>query len=54
MDDNFSGEEEDYYYSSDQESLDGLDNDEFVLQPVSSSANTPKVLLDSLLILDKS
>jgi ariadne-1 len=43
MDDNLSGEEEDYYYSSDQESLNGIDNDESVSIPVSSRSNTVKV-----------
>nr|AAD26951.1 hypothetical protein [Arabidopsis thaliana] len=42
MDDNLSGEEEDYYYSSDQESLNGIDNDESVSIPVSSRSNTVK------------
>jgi len=43
MDDNLSGEEEDYYYSSDQESLNGIDNDESVSIPVSSRSITVKV-----------
>ncbi|ESQ50924.1 hypothetical protein EUTSA_v10022996mg [Eutrema salsugineum] len=44
MDDYLSDEEEDYYYSSDQESLDGLDNEESNLHPVSSRGNTAKVI----------
>lgn len=44
MDDYLSGEEEDdYYYTSDQESLEGLDHDQSNLQPLSSSGNTAKV-----------
>ncbi|CAH2051566.1 unnamed protein product [Thlaspi arvense] len=50
MDDYLSGEEEDYYYSSDQESLDGLDNEESNLQHVSSRANTAKVITKESLL----
>jgi ariadne-1 len=50
MDDNLSGEEEDYYYSSDQESLNGIDNDESVSIPVSSRSNTVKVITKESLL----
>ncbi|CAL9223113.1 unnamed protein product [Arabidopsis halleri] len=50
MDDNLSGEEDDYYYSSDQESLNGLDNDQSLLQPLSSRANTVKVITKESLL----
>uniref|UniRef100_A0A1J3G586 RBR-type E3 ubiquitin transferase n=1 Tax=Noccaea caerulescens TaxID=107243 RepID=A0A1J3G586_NOCCA len=50
MDDYLSGEEDDYYYSSDQESLDGLDNEESNLEPVSSRINTAKVITKESLL----
>ncbi|KAJ0254436.1 E3 ubiquitin-protein ligase ARI2 [Hirschfeldia incana] len=52
MDDDYleSGEEEDYYYTSDQESLDGLDHDQSNLQPLSSTLNTPKVITKESLL----
>ncbi|KFK40054.1 hypothetical protein AALP_AA3G324100 [Arabis alpina] len=54
MDDLLSGEDEDYYYSSDHESLDGLDNEEPSLQPVSSRAITAKVITkESLLVAQR-
>ncbi|KAG7579304.1 IBR domain [Arabidopsis thaliana x Arabidopsis arenosa] len=50
MDDNLSGEEDVYYYSSDQESLNGLDNEQSLLQPVSSRAITVKVITKESLL----
>ncbi|VVB10838.1 unnamed protein product [Arabis nemorensis] len=49
MGDLLSGDDEDYYYS-DQESLDGLDNEESCLQPLSSKANTAKVITKESLL----
>ncbi|XP_010432423.1 PREDICTED: probable E3 ubiquitin-protein ligase ARI1 [Camelina sativa] len=51
MDDYYSAEEEDCYYSSDQESLNGIDNEESdLLQPLSSKkSNTQVITQESLL-----
>ncbi|CAN7048308.1 hypothetical protein IGI04_025630 [Brassica rapa subsp. trilocularis] len=51
MDDYLSGEEEDdYYYTSDHESLEGLDHDQSNLHPLSSSGNTAKVITKESLL----
>lgn len=42
-------EEEDYDYSSDQQSFDGIDNEESDLQPTSSKKSSTQVLLHTLL-----
>ncbi|CAH2076863.1 unnamed protein product [Thlaspi arvense] len=50
MDDYFTADEEDCYYSSDQESFDGIDNEESDLQPLSSQRSATQVITqDSLL-----
>lgn len=51
MDDYFSAEEEDCYYSSDQESLDGIDNEESELHPLSSKKSNTQVRLYTLSFL---
>ncbi|KAL1215756.1 putative E3 ubiquitin-protein ligase ARI1 [Cardamine amara subsp. amara] len=50
MEDYFSAEEEDCYYSSDQESLEGIDNDESDLQPLSSRKSTTQVITQESLL----
>jgi len=51
MDDYFSAEEEACYYSSDQDSFDGIDNEESELQPLSSKRSNTQVLLYTLFFL---
>lgn len=51
MADYYSAEEENCYYSSDQESLEGIDNEESDLQPLSSRKSTTQVPSYSLLRL---